>query len=129
MSDPSLALQAALVTTLKALSTAAGNRVYSVVPSSFQYPYITVWPGFVTPIDEECWDRTETTHQIDVWADTEHYLDTKGIASAIRNALHEQSLAADGHVVDRMRVETITHSEDPPIYRARISLTTETQPS
>lgn len=129
MSDPSIPLQAAIVATLKALNTAAGTRVYSVVPTTFQYPYITVWPGFVTPVDEECWDRSEVTHQIDVWADTTTYIKSKEIASAIRAALHEKTLAVSGHVVDRIRVETITYSDDPPIYRARLSLTTDTQPA
>jgi hypothetical protein len=128
MSDPSLPLQAALVARLKALGTAAGPRFYSVVPASYQYPYGVVWPGFATPIDEECWDRTESTVQVDIWADTPTYLKTKEIAGAIRMALHEQTLSVPGHVVDRIRVENITYTDAPPLYQARVVLSIETQP-
>jgi hypothetical protein len=64
-----------------------------------------------------------------VWADTTTYITTKSIAAAIRNALHEQSLTIAGHTVDRIRVESITYSNDPPLYRARMSISIETQPS
>lgn len=130
MTSPNLALQAALVARIRNLGTAAGQRVYSAIPEGSQtYPYVQVWPGFETPIDEDCWDRTESTMQVDVWADTTSYITTKSIAAAIRNALHEQSLTIAGHTVDRIRVESITYSDDPPLYRARMSISIETQPS
>lgn len=130
MTSPNLALQAALVSTIRGLGTAAGQRVYSAIPEGSQtYPYVQVWPGFETPLDEECWDRTESTMQVDVWADTASYITTKSIAAAIRNALHEQSLTITGHAVDRIRIESITYSDDPPLYRARMSISIETQPA
>lgn len=129
MVSPNLPLQAALVSTIRALNTAAGQRVYSYIPDSPAYPYVQVWPGFETPIDEECWDRTESTMQIDVWADLGNYIKTKEISGAIRNALHEQNLAINGHVVDRVRVESIVYTDDPPLFRARMSISIETQPS
>lgn len=130
MTSPNLALQAALVARIRNLGTGAGQRVYSAIPEGSQtYPYVQVWPGFETPIDEDCWDRTESTMQVDVWADTTTYIKTKEIAGAIRNALHEQTLMIAGHTVDRIRVESITYSDDPPLYRARMSISIETQPS
>lgn len=129
MTSPNLAIQAALVSAIKALATVAGDRVYSVIPATAHYPYVQVWPGYETPIDEECFDRTESTMQVDVWSDTASYLKSKEIAGAIRSALHEQSLALDGHVVDRIRVETINYTENPPLYRARMSIVVETQPA
>ncbi|MEO4000314.1 DUF3168 domain-containing protein [Mesorhizobium sp. CAU 1732] len=130
MASPNLPLQAAIVARLRGLNTAAGQRVYSTPPQgTATYPYVQVWPGFETPIDEECWDRTESTMQVDVWADTVNYLKTKEIAADIRNAVHEQPLAIVGHVADRVRVESINYTDDPPLYRARMSITIETQPS
>lgn len=130
MTSPNLALQAALVARIRNLGTGAGQRVYSTIPEGSQtYPYVQVWPGFETPIDEDCWDRTESTMQVDVWADTTTYIKTKEIAGAIRNALHEQTLTIAGHTVDRIRVESITYSDAPPLYRARMSISVETQPS
>ncbi|PWL18826.1 hypothetical protein DKP76_07110 [Falsochrobactrum shanghaiense] len=129
MGSPNLALQAALISTIRGINTAAGTRVYSYIPDNAAYPYVQVWPGFETPIDEECWDRTESTMQIDVWADQLNYIKTKDVAAAIRNALHEQNLTIAGHTVDRIRVESIVYTDDPPLYRARMSISIETQPS
>lgn len=129
MSSPNIAIQAALMNTIKALATDAAGRVYAVVPQSPTYPYAVVWPGFEIPIDEECFDRSESTMQVDVWADTVSYLSVKSISGAIREALHEQTLAVSGHVVDRIRIESINYSEEPPRYRARISIVVETQPA
>lgn len=122
MTSPNLPLQAALVSTIRGLNTAALVRVYSSIPPSPAYPYVLVWTGFETPVDEECWDRTESTMQIDVWANASEYIKTKEVYAAIRNALHEKTLVVTGHVVDRIRVESMAYSEDLPLCRARISL-------
>jgi len=129
MSSQNGVLQGAITAKIKGLNTAAGDRVFAVVPTSAQYPYVCVWAGYENPVDEECWDRTESTLQIDVWADTVSYFQTKLIAAAIRNALHEQPMTVSGLVVDRVRVETISYTDEPPRYRARISLSIETQPA
>lgn len=128
MGSPNLAIQAALVSTIRGLNTAAGQRVFSEIPNNAVYPYVQVWAGFETPIDEECFDRTESTMQIDVWADGISYAATKSIAADIRAALHEQDMPIVGHVIDRMRIETVAYTDGPPTYRARISLSIETQP-
>lgn len=135
MTDPALELQAAIVAALKDLSTAAGNGVYDMPPVDqngtimASYPYITIGSGNLVPIDEECFDRSEFSHQIDVWSDSQGYLEVKTIAGLIRMRLHEQDLAIDGHTVDRMRVDNIAFSRDGGVIsRARITLITETQP-
>lgn len=135
MPDPALALQAAIVTAIKGLGTLIGKRVYDDVPAdqngliTATYPYGTVGPGFQTPIDEECWDRSEFSHQIDIWSDGVGFPEVKQIAGQIRMALHERDIPLAGHVIDRMRVENITYSRTGSINRARITLVTETQPS
>lgn len=139
MSDPSLALQVALVTRLTALATDAGERIYDDVPpeadrvadTGASYPYVTIGAGQLVPIDEDCFDRSSTFFQIDVWTRTIGFPQAKQIAGAIRTALHEQSLAVTGHVVDRLRVESIDYSRDPNglTRRARLVLLVETQPA
>lgn len=139
MSDPSLALQVALVTRLTDLATDAGERIYDDVPpeadrvadTGVAYPYVTIGAGQLVPIDEDCFDRSSTFFQIDVWTRTIGFPQAKQIAGAIRTALHEQSLAVTGHVVDRMRVESIDYSRDPNglTRRARLVLLVETQPA
>lgn len=129
MTSPNMPLQGALITKIKALNTAAGTKVTNLIQSTPGYPYVVVFPGFESPIDEECWDRTETTMQIDVWGDAGNQQHVKPIAAAIRDALHEQTIPIAGYTVDRMRVETVNYGYEPPLYRARISLSIETQPA
>lgn len=128
MASPNLAIQAALVSAIRNMNTAAGQRVFSEIPDKAQHPYVQVWSGFETPIDEECWDRTESTMQIDVWADSLSYAASKSVSAAIRDNLHEKTLDVVGHTVDRIRIETIVYSDDPPHYRARMSVVIDTQP-
>ncbi|MEJ5079799.1 tail completion protein gp17 [Ochrobactrum sp. MYb379] len=128
MASPNLAIQAGLVSVIRNMNTSAGHRVFSEIPHDAQYPYVQVWSGFETPIDEEWWDRTESTMQIDVWADSLTYAASKAVAAAIRDNLHEKTLDVVGHTVDRIRVETIVYSDDPPHYRARMSIAIDTQP-
>lgn len=135
MTDPALELQVAIVAALKDLNTAAGNGVYDMPPVdqngtvTASYPYITIGSGNLVPIDEECFDRSEFSHQIDVWSDSQGYVEVKTIAGQIRMRLHEQDLTIIGHTVDRMRVDNIAFSRDGGVIsRARITLITETQP-
>lgn len=136
MTDPALELQVAIVAALKDLNTAAGNSVYDMPPIdqngtiTASYPYITIGSGNLVPIDEECFDRSEFSHQIDVWSDSQGYVEVKTIAGQIRMRLHEQDLTIIGHTVDRMRVDNIAFSRDGGVIsRARITLITETQPT
>lgn len=131
MSDPSLAVQSALVARLKALATAAGSRVYDRVEKGRDFPYITVGPGQTVPMDETCWDASEVYVQIDVWSRAVGFPEAKGIAGAIRVALHDQALTIPGHICDRVEVRSIDFSRDPDglTNRARIDLLITTQPA
>jgi hypothetical protein len=139
MSDPSYALQVALAGRLTNLATTAGERIYDDVPpeadrisdTGAAYPYVTIGAGQLVPVDEECWDRSSTYFQIDVWTRTVGFPEAKQIAGAIRSALHEQDLVVPGHEVDRMRIESIDYSRDPNglTRRARLVLLVDTQPA
>ena len=132
MSDPGAAIHDALIKALRGLDTDAGARFFGQMQlGRVDYPYGNVWPGTSVPVDEECFDRTETTMQVDIWADTESYFSVKKIAGAIRSAFHERESSLDvvGHVVDRLRVDTVTYFPPSPNYRAMITLSIETQPA
>lgn len=133
MSDPAFDIQVALVTKLKALGTAAGTRVYDVVPKNAALPYITVGYADANPIDEECFNRTLTTTQIDVWSDAVGLPEVKKISGAIRMALHEREteIAVANHRVDRIRVLSTIAGRDPGgvLNRARMSVQFETEPA
>lgn len=131
MSDPSLAVQGALVSRLKALDTVAGTRVFDQVKKDRAFPYITVGPGQTIPIDETCADGSEVYVQIDVWSRAVGFPEAKEIAGEVRMALHDQDLIIPGHVCDRMEVRSMDFSRDPDglTSRARIDLLVTTQPA
>jgi len=139
MSDPAFAIQVALVGRIASLATEAGERVYDDVPSEEQrtsdtgeaWPYISLGNGQMVPVDEECFDRSSTYIDVNVWSRDLGFPQAKRIAGAIRAAVHEQELAIAGHVLDRMRVENINYSRDPDgmTRRARIELLIETHPA
>lgn len=139
MSDPSLEIQIALVGRIAALVPELAGRVYDDVPASGQriadtgadFPYVSISDGQLVPIDEECADRSSTFISLNVWSRAVGYPEAKRIAGLIRMGLHEQELTIAGHVLDRMRVESISFSRDPDglTRRARIELSVETQPA
>ena len=139
MSDPAFDLQVALVTALTALNTEAGERVYDDVPpesdresdTGAAWPYISIGPGNLVPVDETCWDRSQFFHQIDVWSREIGFPQVKRIAGAIHEALHEKTMPVDGQTLDRMSIQSISYSRDSDglTSRARILLLTETQPA
>jgi len=137
VANHALALQGALVATIKALGTAAGTRVYDTVPRSTNgdvtatFPFVSLGESDEIPVDEDCWDRTETTHQITSWSRAVCFPECKAISYPNPQALHEQNIAVSGQTLDRMRINTINYSRDPDgiTSRARLVLQTDTQPA
>lgn len=93
MSDPSLALQGAVVARMKAdapIVALVGTRIYDEVPTSATFPYLVVGDGQVVGDDDDCVDVSEVTFQIHAWtrppADT-GWPKAKSIAAAVRTAM------------------------------------------
>lgn len=139
MSDPSLAIQVALVARIAELAAELNGRVYDDVPpfddrvtnTGAGFPYVSLGEGQIVPIDEECFDRTTNFINVNVWSRAVGFPEAKRIAGAIRVGLHEKDLAIAGHVLDSLRVESINYLRDPDglTRRARLELTVETQPT
>lgn len=129
--DPSLPLQAALVTAIKTLATEAGNSVFDQVPAGNPFPRVTIGSWQSIPNDADCYEGTESFVQIDVWSRAVGSPEAKGIAGAIRDRLHDGDLAASGHVIELMTVESIDFNRDADglTSRARISLRILSQPA
>jgi hypothetical protein len=75
--DPSLAIQVALVARVAELTQeAVAGRVYDDVPAASEriadtgadFPYISIADGQLVPIDEECFDRSTTFINLNVWS-------------------------------------------------------------
>lgn len=97
MSDPSLALQGAIVALLNAnsgVTQLVDARIYDEVPAPVApatlptFPYITVGDAQVIGDDtEDCGDGSEVNVQIDAWSRARGYPEVKRIAAAVRTAL------------------------------------------
>ena len=76
--------------------------VYAVVDqaddsgSDAAFPYVTIGRDSIVPWDTKTSFGAEAICQIDVWSRAGNYLEAKGIASAISNALHHQPLTIAG---------------------------------
>ncbi|MGM5018724.1 DUF3168 domain-containing protein [Tardiphaga sp. 367_B4_N1_1] len=91
MSDPSVALQSAVVARLKShasVTALVSDRVYDEVPTAATYPYINISGGQVIGDDDDCGDGSEVTLQLHAWAQPPSAgAKVKQIAGAIRTAM------------------------------------------
>lgn len=131
MTDPTFALQYAVMGILRDGVSAIGQRVHDFVPATSAFPYITISVPSSIPIDEMCWDRTEVVFQIDVWSEAVPSVEVKEIAAVVRDLLHEVDIAVPGFEVDRAQVDGafFTREEDTKIHRARLMVSIEAQPA
>lgn len=130
MSDPALALQGAIVATLKAAATGAGNRIYDDVPTGAAFPYITLGEAQTVANRADCYDGSEVFLDVNVWSRAVGYPEVKTIASQVRTTLHDAALTLTGHVLDLIEVRDATYTRDPDgkTRRARITVRALTHP-
>lgn len=94
MSDPSLAVQGAVVAALKAADV-AGDRIYDRVPVNPTFPYITIGGGDTIGDDNDCWGASEVFVQVHVWSRTIGFPECKTIAGQVRDALSSELTLAN----------------------------------
>lgn len=98
MSDPSAAMQKAVVARLKAVAAVTaliGQRTYDYVPQDAVFPYVSIG-GFQSVDDSaECIDGVEIFIELHVWSRATGSVECKTVASAVRAALHEHSPTLD----------------------------------
>jgi hypothetical protein len=92
MADPSLALQGAINTRLRAQVAAVSNRVFDRVEAGVAFPYIEI--GEFQTVDDgaQCHDGQEVYATLHVWSRAVGQVEVKTIAGAVRGALHEVEL-------------------------------------
>jgi hypothetical protein len=116
MSDPSLALQKAMVDVLKAvgaLPDVVGGRVYDDVAASAAFPYVSLGPAQVLPDKAGCIDGAEVFQQIDVWSRGVGFPECKTIAQAIVAKLDDVNLTVDGWAVIVLEHQDTRYLRDP----------------
>jgi hypothetical protein len=111
MSDPSLAIQKAIVAKLRANVLI---ETYDIVPStSDPFPRITVGEGQSIYDPADCYDGTESNIDVHVWSRQVGFPEAKNLASGVRTALNEQLLMLEGHEMSLMQLTQATFLRDP----------------
>jgi hypothetical protein len=132
MSSPDLALQAAIVTKLKAdttLQSLIGNpiRLYQDVPPFTAWPgaYVTIGESQLLPDKAGCIDGSEIYVTLNVWAQSPGYAEVKRIANAITDALDEQedNLTIIEHKICLIQREEILFRRDTDNVTTRAIMT------
>lgn len=92
--DPSLALQAAMVATLKADSALAalglGQRVLDRIPANTPFPYIKIGEDIVTPNDTACGSDSELISTVRVYSRAPGRVECKRYAERLRFLLTKE---------------------------------------
>lgn len=123
MSDPSLALQKAVVAALKAATTEAGDNVFDSVPEGDPFPRITIGEAQVIGNFAPCYDGSEVFFDVHVWSREVGHPQAKRIASAVRSALHDAPLALDGHMLELLEFRDARYMRDPDGVTSHAALT------
>lgn len=93
--DPSLALQGAMVTALKANADldalGLGDRVFDRVEPGAVFPYIKVGEDVVAPLDRDCGSDTELFSTVRVFSRKPGRVECKRFAEVLRFALTKQA--------------------------------------
>ncbi len=116
MSDPSLALQKAMVDALKAVGTlpdVVGGRVYDDVAASAAFPYVNLGMTQVLPDKAGCIDGAEVFQQIDVWSRSVGFPECKTIAQAVVARLDDVDLIVEGFAVIVLEHQDTRYLRDP----------------
>ena len=121
MSDPGLAIQAAIITTLKATageSSLVSTRVYDYPPASqpgavATFPYITIGEAQSITERADCLDGTEHFVDLHAWSRGPGFVEVKRVAGAMRAALHEAEIEVAGYRLIDLAVQDVRYLRDP----------------
>ena len=116
MASPSLELQIAIVSRLKATAAVAdliADRVFDSVPDDADFPYVTVGEGDETSDDADCIDGFEISLDVDVWSREVGFPEAKRISDEIRRALKSPDLVLQTNLLVEFRHRQTRFLRDP----------------
>lgn len=116
MTSPSLELQGAIVTRLKAVPAVTaliGTRIYDSVPSNAAFPYVSFGSEQILEDDAECITGFEVFMQLDAWSRSVGFPEAKRIAEAVRDALHDFDLPLTDNALVSFRHRQTRMLRDP----------------
>lgn len=111
--DSTLALQAAIVSALKAAGVVPAERVYDRPPQNVTFPYVSIGPETAFPWEAQNLDGFDVTIQVDTWSRQPGRVEARQIMAAISAALHGQPLMVHGHALVMAALEFQTALDDP----------------
>lgn len=117
MSDPSLALQGWLNTTLRAsaaLRTELGgtSRIYDQPPQRPTFPYVTIGQDQVVEDGADCIQSDDAFLTLHVWSRGKGYVEAKKIVGAIRDAVPETA-SLTGFMLSECHYRDARYMRDP----------------
>lgn len=125
MTSPSLELQGAIVTKLKAtpaVTALIGTRIYDSVPSTATFPYVSIGPEQTLADDADCITGFEIFMQLDAWSRATGSPEVKRIAEAVRDALHDFELPLTDNALVSFRHRQTRVLKDPDGLTAHAAL-------
>lgn len=114
--DSTLALQAAIVSALKAGAGVAGlvgGRVYDRPPQRAALPYISLGVEQAAPYEAHDLDGWDVSWQIDCWSRKPGRVEIRRVMSAIHETLHNRPLVVSGHHLVMSVLTSQTALDDP----------------
>jgi len=95
------------------LSALVGSNIFDRGKAEV-VPCVTFGSSDFSPADLSCVSATDEALQVDIWTeDSGQLLETRKITTAVFNALHGQSLSADGFAFSAVRVALVRVFRDP----------------
>lgn len=97
-----------------AVTAIVGNRVYDNPIGKDVFPYISFGPSDVVEDDADCISGRIETVQIDCWSRYQGgFREVKGLADAVKNALHRYAGTMETNTLVEMTVRGIRVFRDP----------------
>jgi hypothetical protein len=120
MSEPSLAIQAAIVAALKnaaAVTAIADERVYDKVPAGAQFPYVHYGEDQVQADDydsDDCLSKGfEVFVTLHVWSRANGKVECKRLGAAVHQAIDNADLTVNGFTVFAFEHQSTNYLTDP----------------
>jgi hypothetical protein len=116
MTEPSLALQGAVVGRLKAdtaVGALVGDRIYDRVKEGPTFPYIAWGDDQVLDDSTDCHDDVEVFTTLHIWSRTVGRVEAKQIAQAVRASLHDQEFTLTDNALIVMMHDSTRILRDP----------------
>lgn len=125
--DPTLELQAAIITRLRATAGVTAlvpaSKIADIPQATWTKPYISIGPSNYFTEDIDCVDGGEVMIQVDCWSDATVLSQVRLVAGAVRAALRDWEPALTVNALVSFEHQRTDYIEDGAIKHASIRYT------